>query len=415
MVFLPVVVATWTWHVLLRILQPWLITPKCWRILQHLLLFLLLVLILNLLYNVVVFKILFFLWSILKPVFTDSKTWFFNDQIRIFLFLLYHSCWDVVQVRVVETYTRHIVPILYSFSFTTWLKYWQCILFVFNSFWIIVSRSRSFLILKIFRTNFCWPELSSIPSLNFVNKLIFHRVSGLIGTRSWLFNFLLVYKFRETISLLYRYFFLFFLLKVALYGIGTRTNLLTVRWSSKPFGTHTKTRSWSHWFYLLNIWNFQVRPWSWGCLINVLILIIGVIINSSWGWNFVWKSPAIHLTIHWLIIFNYFFSLLFVPFIYDCAFSLVQCPHCFACESNRRFVIVEWWNIFSLIGAWAKIRTSIGFRIFYSFLLCIWPAWCPFGFVFPSHIVVSRSNFIFLLPFIDFDWRFIELKLVIYK
>jgi hypothetical protein len=85
-------------------------------ILQHFQFSLLSVLLLNLLDDVIIVVVLFGLGLIFESCLSDSKSWFFDDKIGVFLFLLYHSCGDVTVDQVVAAHCRRILILFYKFS-----------------------------------------------------------------------------------------------------------------------------------------------------------------------------------------------------------------------------------------------------------------------------------------------------------
>lgn len=105
-ILLPVVVGAWTGSHLLRIFEARIFALEYTVVLQHLQLPLLPVLLLNLLYYVVVFVVILHFGFFFEPGLSDTKTWFFDDQVGIFLLLFDDSCGNIIINDVVGSHGR---------------------------------------------------------------------------------------------------------------------------------------------------------------------------------------------------------------------------------------------------------------------------------------------------------------------
>lgn len=144
-------------------------------------------LLLNLFDDVIIVVVLFWLCLIFESRLADSKSWFFDDKIGVLLFLLYHSCGDVTVDQVVAAHCRRILILFYKFSLYFWFESSAHLFFFIYYFGIVRSRSRFLFLFWFFWSSLCWAELSSISTLNLIDKFILHGISWLVWSWSWYF------------------------------------------------------------------------------------------------------------------------------------------------------------------------------------------------------------------------------------
>jgi hypothetical protein len=105
-VLLPVVVSSWTRNLLLEhfLVESRVFALERRRWLQVLSLFLFSVLLLDLLDDVVIFEVLLrnLALHLLEPFLTNTKSWLFDDQIRVLFLLLYHLSRNIVVIYAVS-------------------------------------------------------------------------------------------------------------------------------------------------------------------------------------------------------------------------------------------------------------------------------------------------------------------------
>lgn len=148
------------------------------------------------------------------------------------------------------------------------------------------------ILFRLFTSNFSWTELTSITSLYFVDKSIFHSISWFI--RTWARDIrILVYNGRAS-------HFLDFLFYLSSFSLFTK-------FKSDIIASWTNSRAWCdcHWarlesfaisktcscFACFSFWNFgYLEIWSWSgcCIFNIFILAFFIWIELSRRRSFFW-------------------------------------------------------------------------------------------------------------------------------
>lgn len=185
--------------------------------------------------------------------------------------------------------------------------------------------------------------MTSIASLNFINKLVFHGVSWFICARSWNeFRYFCINKAWESI--------VFFIRLYCFWSKLTRLNFLMIlSWTKMNclWSFAYKSFSWdSKWWFLTMRIKFLccnciscmnlISTWTWSCIFNVLnwVIIRITVTDICWWWCFL----RIYSTFCWIFgnsRLSYF--LLDFIFVWYVTFSLIHCSNCFTGKSWWRF------------------------------------------------------------------------------
>ena len=200
-----------------------------------------------------------------------------------------------------------------------------------------------------------------------------------------------------------------------LWIISTWPHIIVGTFLHKSLLAYTKTwHSWSCWLIeLSHLWNLEICSWTRCSFVDVFILIvIWFIINHSWRRSFLWKHSARDLAADsTCIVFNYFFDFLACIELADCAFSLIHSSLSFACKACWWLIVIKRLHCFDIV--WARANSVRWLWIIKPFFLCLRPYRSPLCFFFSGKIVMTGSNPILLLSFVNLDGRLIKLKFVI--